>query len=412
MTRRGGTPARAGWSTGLIAAILLPTAVPATASAALPGAASAALPATASVALPGAAPLALPGAASVAFPGAARAVAPAVVCRVRDERLTEISGMVATDSGFVVVNDGADEASRRRIFFLDTRCAVVRSVPYPSRPRDTEDLAVGADGTVWVADIGDNDRVRSTVALWRLAPGSRRPVLHRLSYPDGPHDAEALLLGPDGRPVLVTKQAGEAGVYLPTGPLRAGATVPMRRAGQVRLPATTTANPYSFLGRRLVTGGATAPDGRRVVLRTYADAFEFDVTDGDVVAALTGGTPRVVPLPDEPQGESVSYSRDGRSLLTVSETAGQPAGTRPTVLRYALPGGAGSPVPSPSVAAPAGSVPAAGSSSAPAPAAVDAGRRRADTGGVRSLLLGVGVIVAGLLLVAMVGAARARRTGR
>ncbi|MEV6800105.1 hypothetical protein AB0M91_17400 [Micromonospora rifamycinica] len=393
MTRRGRTPARAGWSTGLLAVLVVPAVVPAPASAVLPASASAALP------------------------GTARAAAPDVVCRVRDERLTEISGMVATDSGFVVVNDGADEASRRRIFFLDTRCAVVRSVTYPSRPRDTEDLAVGADGTVWVADIGDNDRVRSTVALWRLAPGSRRPVLHRLSYPDGPHDAEALLVGRDGRPVVVTKQGGEAGVYVPTGPPRAGATVPMRRAGQVRLPATTTANPYSFFGRRLVTGGATAPDGRRVVLRTYADAFEFDVTDGDVVAALTGGTPRVVPLPDEPQGESVSYSRDGRWLFTVSESAGQPAGTRPTVLRYALPGGAASPVPSPSVAAPAASAPAAGSSpagssSAPAPDAVDAGRRRADAGGVRSLLLGVGVIVAGLLLVASVGAARARRTGR
>ncbi|SCG41857.1 hypothetical protein [Micromonospora rifamycinica] len=400
MTRRGGAPARAGWSKWLLAALVVPAVVPA----------PAALPAPVPAAV---VPAALPVPAPAALPGTARAAAADVACRVRDERLTEISGMVATDSGFVMVNDGADEASRRRIFFLDTRCAVVRSVPYPSRPRDTEDLAVGADGTVWVADIGDNDRVRSTVALWRLAPGSRRPVLHRLSYPDGPHDAEALLLGRDGLPVVVTKQGGEAGVYVPTGPPRAGVTVPMRRAGQLRLPTTTTANPYSFFGRRLVTGGATAPDGRRVVLRTYADAFEFDVPDGDVVAALTGGTPpRVVPLPDEPQGESVSYSRDGRWLLTVSETAGQPAGTRPTVLRYALPGGAASPVPSVSVAVSAVSAPATGSSSAPAPGAVDAGPHRADAGGVRSLLLGVGVIVAGLLLVASVGAARARRTGR
>lgn len=110
------------------------------------------------------------GTTTVVAPDPAHAAA-ATVCRVRDGRLTEISGMAATDSGFVMVNDGADEASRRRIFFLDPRCAVVRTVAYPSRPRDTEDLAVGADGTVWVADIGDNDRTRSTVALWKLAPG-------------------------------------------------------------------------------------------------------------------------------------------------------------------------------------------------------------------------------------------------
>ena len=77
----------------------------------------------------------------------------------------------------------------------------------------------------------------------------------------------------------------------------------------------------------MITGAASAPDGRRVVLRSYADAFEYDVPDGDVVRALTTGTPRITPLPDEPQGESITYSRDGRSLLTVSEAAGQPSGT-------------------------------------------------------------------------------------
>ena len=84
----------------------------------------------------------------------------------------------------------------------------------------------------------------------------------------------------------------------------------------------------------MVTGGATAPDGSRVVLRTYADAIEFDVTDGNVVEAVTRGVPRITPLPDEPQGESITYSRDGRSFLTVSETADQPPGTAPAILSY------------------------------------------------------------------------------
>ncbi|MFY1584659.1 hypothetical protein ACN267_09150 [Micromonospora sp. WMMD734] len=350
------------------------------------------------------------GTATVAVPGPARAATPTTVCRIRDGRLTEISGMVATDSGFVMVNDGADEASHRRIFFLDTRCAVVRTVAYPSRPRDTEDLAVGPDGTVWVADIGDNDRTRSTVALWTLPPGARRPVLHRLTYPDGAHDAEALLLDGAGRPVVVTKQGGSAGVYLPAGPLRAGATVPLTLAGQVRLPLTTTPNPYSFFGRRLVTGGAVAPDGRAVVLRSYADAFEYEVTDGDVVAALTGGTPRIVALPDEPQGESVSYSRDGRFLLTVSETAGQPPGTRPTVLRYARPAARTPAASSPPAPTASDRAPAASSASptAVSPGAAPAAGPRAAVGGTWSLLLGVGVIVAGLLLAVLVGVVRAR----
>ncbi|MEH0930244.1 hypothetical protein [Micromonospora sp. CPCC 205558] len=274
--------------------------------------------------------------AVVLAPGAATAGAAAgtPVCEVRDNRLREISGMVATDEGYVVINDGADDEARRRIFFLDQSCAVVRTVSFPSRPRDTEDLAIGRDGTIWVADIGDNDRSRPTIGVWRLAPGAKQPVLHRMTYPDRPHDAEALLLDASGRPLIITKGgSGTVFLYAPTTALRADATTPLTALGQVTLPRTTTSNPFSFLGRGVITGAASAPDGRRVALRSYADAFEYDVPDGDVVRALTTGTARITPLPDEPQGESITYSRDGRSLLTVSEAAGQPSGT-PTILRY------------------------------------------------------------------------------
>ncbi|MFI0793424.1 hypothetical protein ACH4OY_12100 [Micromonospora rubida] len=344
----------------------------------------------AAVIIVGVAPGAAAGPPTVLSPSAGTPV-----CQVRDGRLNEISGMAATGDGFVMVNDSADEETRRRIFFLDADCAVVRTVRYPSRPRDTEDLGVGADGTVWVADVGDNDRSRRTVALWRLRPGGKRPVLYRLAYPDGPHDAEALLVAGDGRPLIVAKQGGGAGLYRPAAALRPGATVPLARVGQVRLPSTRTRNPFFFVGRGVVTGGATAPDGRRVVLRTYADAFEFDVAGGDLVAALTTGTPRIVPLPDEPQGESVTYSRDGRSLLTVSETADQPPGTRPTILRYAL-------APAPASARPR---------TDPAPPALPGADApgRADRGGPTSAV--VGAAAAALALLALV-LAMARGTGR
>lgn len=275
-------------------------------------------------------------------PMLAAAVAAGPVCKIDDKRLTELSGLVATTDGYIVVNDGADEASHRKIFYLSKKCKVKRTVSYPSRPRDTEDLQLGADGTLWVGDIGDNGESRDTIALWKLAPGSSKPGLFRLSYPDGAHNAEALLIGPDGVPIIVTKTAGAAGIYVPTGTLKSGGTTTLKRVGEVTVPMTVTSNPYSFPGRMLITGAATSPDGTRVVLRTYADAFEYEVTGGDVVKALTSGTPRQVALPDEPQGESVAYSMDGTALVTVSE------GAKPSLMRYPIPG-APALSPSPSV---------------------------------------------------------------
>ncbi|MEV4350795.1 hypothetical protein AB0J83_40580 [Actinoplanes sp. NPDC049596] len=290
------------------------------------------------------------------------------VCRIGDTRLNEISGMAAVAGGYVVVNDGADDPAGRRIFFLDGRCKVVRTVAYPSRPRDTEDLAVGADGTVWVADIGDNSATRETVGLWRLAPGARAPELLRLKYPDGAHDAEALLVGPDGTPIIVTKTPLAAGAYVPAGALKK--TTALKQAGNVRLPLSSTSNPFSLGGRLVITGGAVSPDGKRAVLRTYADAFEFDVPDGDVVGAITGGEPRKTPLPDEPQGESITYSRDGSALLTVSE------GLKPEILRYPTTDPDKSSEPSPSTGA---STAPPATAPAPSPASPSAAQPQAAT---------------------------------
>jgi hypothetical protein len=256
------------------------------------------------------------------------------VCKVGDDRLTELSGLAATGTGYVVVNDGSDQASHRKIFYLDSKCKVVRTVSFPSRPRDTEDLGVAADGTLWVADIGDNDSTRSTIGLWRVPPGSKSPQLYRLSYPDGAHNAEALLLTRSGTPIIVTKSIGSAGVYVPAGALQAGKTTVLRQAGSVNLPVTGTANPFGLAGRLVITGGAVSPDGKHAVLRTYADAFEFPISDDDVARGITGDSPTPIALPNEPQGESVTYTPDGTALLTVSE---EPDGKPAVIQRYALP---------------------------------------------------------------------------
>lgn len=335
---------------------------------------------------------------------AAAGVQPATVCTISDKRLDELSGLAVTGNGYVTIDDSSDDARRRRIFYLTSRCALSRTVSYPSRPRDTEDLAVAPDGTLWVADIGDNGRSRETVGLWRLAPGAARPVLHRFTYPDGAHDAEALVLNGDGTPVIVTKDPFTAGLYVPAATPKAAATTALRRAGSFRIPDTSTSNPFGISGRLVLTGGATAPDGTKVALRTYADAFEFPVTDGDVIAAIATGTAVNTALPDEPQGESLAYSADGTSLLTVSETAGAPAGTKPKISRYP----SALPTATPSASAPAVAL---GRSGSPAAAAEQRQASAATTGLTAfgaAVIAGVGALLVALLALVLIR--RYRRT--
>jgi hypothetical protein len=68
------------------------------------------------------------------------------------------------------------------------------------------------------------------VALRAVTP--QGTTLYRLAYPDGQHDAEALLLAPKGTPYLVTKNPfGDSGIYRPG---RSPARRPPRWRGSVR----------------------------------------------------------------------------------------------------------------------------------------------------------------------------------
>jgi hypothetical protein len=284
------------------------------------------------------------GGASAA-PGPTASAAAAVpgkkVCKVTDPKLDELSGIVATKTGFIVIDDSSTVSDRKRVFYLNNKCAITKSVAYSGNgPRDTEDMILSADGkTVWIADTGDNTKSRDTVGLWSMpVDGTSAPKIHRLAYPSGDkHDSEALLLNGNGTPIIVTKEIGRpAGVYTPAGALQTNNVdgVPLKKVGEITAPATSTpANELSRLGRSSIDGGAIAPGGGRVVLRTYTDALEWTVSGGDVLAAIQG-KPIVTPLPNEQFGEAITYGTDGKSFYTVSDMQGEPSSGENDILRY------------------------------------------------------------------------------
>jgi hypothetical protein len=142
----------------------------------------------------------------------------------------------------------------------------------------------------------------------------------RLRYPGGPADAESLAVTPHGVGYIVTKSLlGASVVYrLPSRPdpdrvqetTRVGAIqfVPLRSGGPADLARQVTA-----------TSAAFSPDGRRLAVRTYTDAYLWTVRDGDVSAALRTKPTRIA-LPAQPQGEGIDVL--AHRLLIDSEGRG------------------------------------------------------------------------------------------
>lgn len=291
---------------------------------------------------------------------AEKAVPGVKACTVNDGgtfKLTELSGLLAVDKSYYVINDSNDNAEKVKLFKLDSACKLKTSYKFNAQAVDPEDLALGPDNAIWIADTGDSkintedftvSHDRARVALWKFAAGKMTGP-YRMSYPAKKYDSEALIIASDGTPILVTKDwdftasEGKTYLYAPAGPLTvaAGEPVPMKELGSLTLPRTTTVNPVGGLGRRQVTGAAKNADGTKVVLRTYADAFEWELKSSDVagiVDALTKEKPKVTPLPEEPFGEAITYTPDGTQFLTVSETEQTRTQTadpqKPVILAY------------------------------------------------------------------------------
>ncbi len=277
---------------------------------------------------------------ALAFAGIALAapVDTETYCRPADPGLSELSGLTSIDGVLYAIGDsGSDD----RVAELDGNCAVERWIDVPVDPYDVEDLT-SYDGSLWLADIGDNQMRRDTVALTRMDPVTGAGELHRLTYPDGAHDAETILIEPGGRPVIVTKEfSGVSGVYVPAGDesvadLDSPGPTPLRRVGEMAFTATdTVGGPPFVVGSILATGGAVSADGTVAAVRTYTDAYLFHPSDGDIAATLVDSTsPRaVVALPDQPQGEALAFLDDGSLLLASEAGFGPEDGTLPPVLK-------------------------------------------------------------------------------
>jgi hypothetical protein len=243
--------------------------------------------------------------------------------RVADPSADELSGLVRSRSQPDLLWSHDDSGAGPVLFGLraDGRVAA-RPTVTGAQAVDWEDIAAGPgpDGRalLYVGDIGDNASRRASIDVYRvpepsLGAAATAPAARlRLRYPDGAHDAEALLVDPlRGDLVIVTKALGAGRAY------RAPARLP---AG-----SRTTLRPGPAIALSLVTAGDVSADGRIVVLRGYDRLAVWARRGREPLTTTLRRAPCLSPtsLAGEGQGEAIALDRHGASFATVAE--GSPA---------------------------------------------------------------------------------------
>ncbi len=221
-------------------------------------------------------------------------------------------------------NDGGDF---NRFFILDTIGKHIKSVNVPySGNRDMEDMAVDANPIagktyMYLGDIGDNDGVYPEIKIYRFEEqqflddgrdtASFRAQTLKFVYPDGPRDAETLLVDPWSHHLyIVTKRDARCAVYKATYPFDTARTITLEKVAQL---------PYSGF-----VGGSISGDGKHIVLKTYLQAFYWERNENETLISALSRQPKMLPYKMEKQGEAICWSLDAQRYYTISEGKNEP----------------------------------------------------------------------------------------
>jgi hypothetical protein len=249
---------------------------------------------------------------------------------VQNPAITAVAGIAASalHAGAFYLHNGPPDPGR--FFAVDETGADLGTYAVNGTANfGWEDVGVGrcpAGSCIFLADIGDPGATRGQYAVYRvtepatLAAGEATVTADTFPfvYPDGSHDAAAILVHPlTGAVTVLTRDRSGAGTLV--------FELPAAQPGQV-----VTATPRGALEQLgpgvSVTAGSVHPTSLAVLLRTSAGALLFAAAPGDAgtqpIAAAFASVPCALGVATEVDGEAIAWMRSGAGYLALDQGAG------------------------------------------------------------------------------------------
>ncbi len=235
--------------------------------------------------------------------------------------IDEASGLAAsaTMPGYLWTIQDSGQPSSLYLISKDGKSIKEYNVP-GSNNRDWEEVAVGPGpengvSYAYIADIGNNNQLTPTNTIYRIpeikgADGSfSQSALQKItfSYPDGPRDAEALIVDPVTKDIFVLSKEAQTNIYRLPFPQSTAETMVAEKIGTVPGVATATA-------------GSISKDGSEMVVRTYLAVYYWKRGNGESVGqTLVKSATKALIVALEPQGEAICFENESKGFYTLSE---------------------------------------------------------------------------------------------
>jgi hypothetical protein len=249
--------------------------------------------------------------------------------QITDTAINEASGIVASSHNPGVLwvhNDG----SGNQLFAVGSDGSLLATYQFDGNPDDLEDIAIGPGPIagihyLYVGDIGDNGLNRNKIRTYRIPEPAvytyfaRNPIVEKLKlaeeislvYPDGSHNAEAIMLDPqNGDLFIATKDNGYCQIF---------------KADRQAMYANLGDIPLSLVQEipiDQVSGADISGDGSEILIRNESLALYWSRNPGESIPSALARPATIVPTigpPLEPNGEGITFEPAGLGYFTISE---------------------------------------------------------------------------------------------
>lgn len=246
--------------------------------------------------------------------------------KITDPSMSNASGIAASRAypGMLLIEN--DKAGNSDIYLVDSTGAE-RGIFNVSgvNHRDWTDMGIGPGPTsginyIYLADIGDSRGNNPACYIYRV-PEPTTPlgsgVLQSttapsdkitFTYPDGPRDAETILIDPQTSDIYIVDKYVASDVYL----------LPYPQSTDTVIVAKKIIRSMPVPDGPLRSGGI-ASNRKEILMKSYTSIYLWYVTPNQSILDALLSTPVIIPITPEIQGEAMCYTPNDNEFWTTSK---------------------------------------------------------------------------------------------
>ncbi|MGB0715886.1 MAG: hypothetical protein ACPGXK_08405 [Phycisphaerae bacterium] len=232
------------------------------------------------------------------------------ITSIKSRALLESSGLAPCSSSPDLLWSHNDSGHPPSLFAFDLKGNIRAELRVePATNVDWEDMTSDRNGTLYIADFGDNQLRRARATIYEIAEpdlSGETPTIAQVQriwhykLPVGPRNAEALFIH-QNQLYMITKEVQAQPTLFHIQP---------------QGNETSVAKPICRVPVAPITAADVSPDGKQLAVLSYGQLAVFDLSEG--LASIESQKPPRIPLPIHKQTEACTFL--GKDIIVTAES--------------------------------------------------------------------------------------------